>query len=87
MRRKQRASRAKSGCWKRGPESRGMKVSNSIAEYLRASTSHGEWGRVERHGEEISRGEEFTYLGSPVQSNRECGTEVKKRVQADWNGG
>ena len=30
--------------------------------------------------------EDFKYLGSTVQSNGECGREVKKRVQAGWNG-
>ena len=30
--------------------------------------------------------EDFKYLGSTVQSNGECGSEVKKRVQAGWNG-
>ncbi|KAK3551088.1 hypothetical protein QTP70_012181 [Hemibagrus guttatus] len=30
--------------------------------------------------------QEFKYLGSTVQSNGECGKEVKKRVQAGWNG-
>ena len=30
--------------------------------------------------------EEFKYLGSTVLSNGECGREVKKRVQAGWNG-
>ena len=30
--------------------------------------------------------EDFKYLGSTVQSNGECGKEVKKRVQAGWNG-
>ncbi|KAK3525040.1 hypothetical protein QTP86_013476 [Hemibagrus guttatus] len=30
--------------------------------------------------------QEFKYLGSIVQSNGECGKEVKKRVQAGWNG-
>ena len=28
----------------------------------------------------------FKYLGLTVQSNGECGREVKKRVQAGWNG-
>ena len=28
----------------------------------------------------------FKYLGSTVQSNGECGREVKKRVQAGWSG-
>ncbi|KAI5104341.1 hypothetical protein C0J45_5967, partial [Silurus meridionalis] len=30
--------------------------------------------------------EKFGYLGSTVQSNRECVREVKKRVQAGWSG-
>ena len=30
--------------------------------------------------------EDFKYLGSTVQSNGQCGREVKKRVQAGWNG-
>ena len=30
--------------------------------------------------------EDFKYLDSTVQSNGECGREVKKRVQAGWNG-
>ena len=30
--------------------------------------------------------EDFKYLGSTVQSNGECGREVKKCVQAGWNG-
>ena len=28
----------------------------------------------------------FKYMGSTVQRNGECGREVKKRVQAGWNG-
>ena len=28
----------------------------------------------------------FQYLGSTVQSNKEGGKEVKKRVQAGWSG-
>ena len=34
----------------------------------------------------MAKVEEFKYLGSTVQSNGECGREVKKRVQAGWNG-
>ena len=30
--------------------------------------------------------EDFKNLGSTLQSNEECGREVKKRVQAGWNG-
>ena len=36
--------------------------------------------------EEVAKVEDFKYLGSTVQSNGECGREVKKRVQAGWNG-
>ncbi|KAM7405544.1 hypothetical protein PAMP_012803 [Pampus punctatissimus] len=43
-------------------------------------------GSVRLQGEEIKKVEDFKYLGSTVQSNRECGKEVKKRVQAGWNG-
>ena len=36
--------------------------------------------------QEVAKLEDFKYLGSTVQSNGECGREVKKRVQAGWNG-
>ena len=41
---------------------------------------------VKMQGEEVAKVEDFKYLGSSVQSNGECGREVKKRVQAGWNG-
>ena len=41
---------------------------------------------VRLQGEELVKVEEFKYLGSTVQSNGDCGKEVKKRVQAEWNG-
>ena len=43
-------------------------------------------GTVEMQGEEVAKMENFKYLGSTVQSNGDCGREVKKRVQAGWNG-
>ncbi|MCJ8739298.1 hypothetical protein PDJAM_G00045650 [Pangasius djambal] len=43
-------------------------------------------GTVRLQGEEVKKVQEFKYLGSTVQSNGECGKEVKKRVQAGWNG-
>ena len=36
--------------------------------------------------EEVVKVEDFKYLSSTVQSNGECGREVKKRVQAGWSG-
>ena len=43
-------------------------------------------GTVKMQGEEVAKVDDFKYLGSTVQSNGECGREVKKRVQAGWNG-
>ena len=42
--------------------------------------------KMQGQGEEVAKVEDFKYLGSTVQSNGECGREVKKRVQAGWNG-
>ena len=41
---------------------------------------------VRLQGAEIKKMEDFKNLGSTVQSNRECGKEVKKHVQAGWSG-
>ncbi|KAK3572609.1 hypothetical protein QTP86_000855 [Hemibagrus guttatus] len=57
---------------------RGMKVSRSKTEYLCVNERKGSGT-----GEEVKKVQEFKYLGSTVQSNGECGKEVKKRVQAD----
>ncbi|KAK3541672.1 hypothetical protein QTP86_000467 [Hemibagrus guttatus] len=43
-------------------------------------------GTVRLQGEEVKKVQEFKYLGLTVQSYGECGKEVKKRVQAGWNG-
>ena len=43
-------------------------------------------GTVKMQGEEVVKVEDFKYLGSTVQINGECGREVKKIVQAGWNG-
>ena len=43
-------------------------------------------GTVRMQGEDVAKVDDFKYLGSTVQSNGECGREVKKRVQAGWNG-
>ena len=42
-------------------------------------------GTVKMQGEEVAKVDDFKYLGSTVQSNGECGREVKKIVQAGWN--
>lgn len=41
---------------------------------------------VRMQGAEVAKVEEFNCLGSTVQSNWECGREVRKRVQEGWSG-
>ena len=42
-------------------------------------------GTVKMQGEEVAKVDDFD-MGSTAQSNGECGREMKKRVQAGWNG-
>ncbi|KAK3535012.1 hypothetical protein QTP70_001970 [Hemibagrus guttatus] len=71
--------------WRFALERRGMKVSRSKTEYMCVNEREGS-GTVRLQHEEVKKVQEFKYLGSTVQSNGECGKEVKKRVQAGWNG-
>ncbi|MCJ8729767.1 hypothetical protein PDJAM_G00110730 [Pangasius djambal] len=68
--------------WRFALEKRGMKVSRSKTEYMCVNEREGS-GTVRLQGEEVKKVQEFKYLGSTVQSNGECGKEVKKRVQAE----
>ncbi|KAK3554030.1 hypothetical protein QTP70_019148, partial [Hemibagrus guttatus] len=67
--------------WRFALERRGMKVSRSKTEYMCVNEREGS-GTVRLQGEEVKKVQEFKYLRSTVQSNGECGKEVKKRVQA-----
>ncbi|KAK3543094.1 hypothetical protein QTP70_010647 [Hemibagrus guttatus] len=71
--------------WRFALERRGMKVSHSKTEYMCVNEREGS-GTVRLQGEEVKKVLEFKFLGSTVQINGECGKEVKKRVQAGWNG-
>ncbi|KAK3540484.1 hypothetical protein QTP70_032443 [Hemibagrus guttatus] len=62
--------------WRFALERRGMKVSRSKTEYMCVNEREGS-GTVRLHGEEVKKVQEFKYLGSTVQSNGECGKEVK----------
>ncbi|KAK3557252.1 hypothetical protein QTP70_026097 [Hemibagrus guttatus] len=68
--------------WRFALERREMKVSRSKTEYMCVNEREGS-GTVRLQGEEVKKVQEFKYLGSTVQSNGECGKEVKKRVQAE----
>ncbi|KAK3557346.1 hypothetical protein QTP70_026574, partial [Hemibagrus guttatus] len=71
--------------WRFALERRGMKVSRSKTEYMCVNEREGS-GTVRLQGEEVKKVQEIKYLVSTVQSNGESGKEVKKRVQAGWNG-
>ncbi|KAK3546878.1 hypothetical protein QTP86_003798 [Hemibagrus guttatus] len=71
--------------WRFVLERRGMKVSRSKTEYMCVNEREGS-RTVRLQGEEVKKVQEFKYLGSTVQSNGECRKEIKKRVQAGWNG-
>ena len=64
-----------------------MKVNRRKTEYkcVNERQDNGS-GTVKMKGEEVVKVEDFKYMGSTVQRNGECGREVKKRVQAGWNG-
>ena len=73
--------------WRYALERRGMKVNRRKTEYMCVNERQDNCsGTVKMQGEEVAKVEDFKYLGSTVQSNGECGREVKKRVQAGWNG-
>ena len=62
-----------------------MKVYRIKTEYMCVNERQVN-GTVKMQGEEVAKVDDFKYLGSTVQSNGECGRELKKRVQAGWNG-
>ena len=71
--------------WKYALERRGMKVSRSKTEYLCINGGNDD-ETVKMENTKVPRVKEFKYLGSTVQESGDCEREVKKRVQAGWNG-
>ena len=64
-------------------ERRGLKVSQSKTEYLKAvGVDNGE--ELKLQGEKLKRAKNFKYLGSTVSSDGRCEKEVRRRIQADW---
>ena len=70
--------------WRDALEKRGMKVSRAKTEYLALNGQDED--EIKIQGAEVKKVEDFKYLGSTVQSNGDCNREVKKRIQAGWNG-
>ena len=71
--------------WRYALERRGMKVNRRMTEYMCVNERQVN-DTVKMQGEEVAKVEDFKYLGSTAKSNGECRREVKKRVQAGWNG-
>ena len=71
--------------WRYALERRGMKVNRRKTEYTCVNERQVN-GTVKMQVEEVEKVEDLKYLGSTVQGNGECRREVKKRVQAGWNG-
>ena len=62
-----------------------MKVNRSKTEYLSINGGNDD-ETVKMEDKKVPRVKEFKYLGSTVQESGGCEREVKKRVQAGWNG-
>ena len=71
--------------WKYALERRWMKVIRSKTEYLCINGGNDD-ETVEIEDAKVPRVKEFKYLRSTVQESGGCEREVKKRVQAGWNG-
>ena len=69
--------------WRNALERRGLKVSRSNTEYLKAGgLDDGE--ELKLQGKKVKRAKNFKYLGSTVSSDGKCDEEVRKRIQAGW---
>ena len=71
--------------WRYALERRRMKVSRSKTEYLCINGGNDD-ERVKIEDTKMQRVKKFKYLGSTVQESGDCEREVKRRVQAGWNG-
>ena len=71
--------------WRYALEKRGMKVSRLKTKYLCINGGNDN-ETVKMEDTKVPRVKEFKYLGSTVQESGGCEREVKRRVQAGWNG-
>ena len=71
--------------WMYALKRRGMKVSRSKTKYLCINGGNDD-ETVKMEDAKVTRVTKFKYLGSTVQESGGCEREIKKRVQAGWNG-
>ena len=72
-------------CWRYTLERREMKVSRSKTKYLCVNGGNDN-ETVKMEDKKVPRVKEFKCLGSTVQESGSYEREVKRRVQAGWNG-
>ena len=72
-------------CWRYALERSGMKLSWSKTKYLCVNGKNDD-ETVKIDDTKVPRVKEFKYLGSTVQESGVCEREIKRRVQAGWNG-
>ena len=70
--------------WRNSLERIGMNVSRTNTEYLCANEHEVRFPPVTLGGAEVTKVEEFKYLGSTVQADGGCTREIRKRVKAGW---
>ena len=71
--------------WRYALEKRKVKINRSKTEYLCIGGGDDD-ETVKMEDTKVPRVKEFKYLGSTVQESGSCEREVKRRVQAGWNG-
>ena len=71
--------------WRYALKIREMKISRSKIEYLCINGGNDD-ETVKMEDIKVPRINEYKYLGSTVQESGGCEREVKKKVQAGWNG-
>ena len=67
--------------WRNALNRRGLKVSRSSTEYLKAGGVEG-GEELKLQGEKIKRPKNFKYLGWTNSSDGRCEEEVRRRIQA-----
>ena len=72
-------------CWRYALEGREMTVTRSKAKYLCVNGGNDK-KIVKMEDTKVPRVKEFKYLESMVQESGSCEREVKRRLQAGWNG-
>ena len=81
---------AKLELWREALESKELKISWSKTEYIECNFSQKsryDEGVVSIEGQEISKSEQFRYLGSILHAEGDIGAVVSHRIKAEWTSG